>query len=299
MDTALRLGEDIDLGYRLAERGAVFVADREAHAWHLGRTHQQQRQDEVNDYNAPFLTNRVPDLQPQRRRGRLYAVPYVEVVLDTRGEDHVAVQAVVDSVLASSLSDLSVVLLGDWSTISDGRSSPLDDQQKSARLVREAYAGDPRVLLQEEAGPSRGQFRMVFGNAAWAPTSETLAALVMHLERTHHGLRQVVMPDGSSARLERTAAYARAAKVAEPGEDLDDVVDELFGSWWVEAGDAGFEPSATIRRPRLRGTAGAAQDPAESWRDLGGQATDQPKVARRTAEPKQRGIGSLLRRRPQ
>ena len=44
---------------------------------------------------------------------------------------------------------------------------------------------------------------MVLGSAAWAPTSETLAMLVMHLERTHHGLRQVMMPDGTSARVER------------------------------------------------------------------------------------------------
>ncbi|MCB0895237.1 MAG: glycosyltransferase family 2 protein [Nocardioidaceae bacterium] len=306
MDTSLRLGEDIDLGYRLAERGAVFVADRESRSWHLGRTHQQRRQDEVNDYNAPFLADRVPDLQPQRRRRRLYSVPYLEVVLDTRGEEHGAVQAVVDSVLASSLADLSVTLIGDWSAISEERTAPLDDPQLAARLVRASYAGEPRVVLAESVGDPRGQFRMVLGSAAWAPTSETLAMLVMHLERTHHGLRQVMMPDGTSARVERTAAFARARRVADPGEDLDDVVDELFGSWWVEGGDAGFEPSATVKRPRLRGTAGDAQDPAASWRELGGAADApqqrEPRGQRATAgksepePPKRRGIGSLLRR---
>jgi GT2 family glycosyltransferase len=307
MDTSLRLGEDIDLGYRLAECGAVFVADREARSWHLGRSHQQSRQDEVNDYNTYFLADRVPDLQPQRRRGRLYSVPYLEVVLDTRGQDHAAVIATVDSVLASSLADLSVTLLGDWASISEDRTSPLDDPQRGPRLVRAAYAGDPRVLLAESLGASRAQFRMRLGNAAWAPTPETLGTLVLHLERTHHSLRQVMMPDGSAARVERTAAYARAAKVAEPGEDLDDVVDALFGSWWVEGGDAGFEPSATIRRPRLRGTAGAAQDPAASWRELGGltDVPQRPQRPKRPAKdrqetaataPRRRGIGSLLRR---
>lgn len=303
MDTGLRLGEDIDLGYRLAERGAVFVADREARSWHLGRSHQQHRQDDVNDYNQPFLVDRVPDLQPQRRRGRLYDVPYLEVVLDTRGQHHNAVQAVVDSVLASSLTDLSVTLLGDWSGIGEDRISPLDDPQKSARLVRASYLHDPRVALVEEPGPRRGQFRLVLADAAWAPGPEALGTLVLHLERTHHGLRQVMMPDGSAARVERTAAYARAARVAEPADDLDDLVDELFGSWWVEAGDAGFEPSGEIRRPRMRGTAGPAQDPAESWRSLGGQATEQPRAKDgkpgQKAEPKRRGIGSLLRRGPQ
>ncbi|GAB3198657.1 hypothetical protein GCM10027062_13370 [Nocardioides hungaricus] len=298
MDTTLRLGEDIDLGYRLAECGAVFVADREARAWHLGRTHQQQRQDEVNDYNRPFLTDRVPDLQPQRRRGRLYTVPYLEVVLDTRGEDHGAVQAVVDSVLASSLSDLSVTLLGDWSAISEERVHPLDDQQLPARLLRASYAGEPRVTLSASLPAPAGQFRLVLGSAAWAPAAEALGTLVLHLERTHHGLRQVMMPDGSSARVERTAAYARARRVAEPGEDLDDVVDELFGSWWVEGGDAGFESSATIERPRPRGTAGAAQDPAESWRALGREPAEQPSKRRAAAPERRRGLGSLLRRKP-
>lgn len=284
MDTGLRLGEDIDLGYRLAEQGAVFVADREARSWHLGRSHQQHRQDDVNDYNQPFLTDRVPDLQPQRRRGRLYTVPYLEVVLDTRGQDHRNVQAVVDSVLASSLADLSVTLLGDWSAIGEDRISPLDDPQKSARLIQASYAGDPRVHLLRDAGPRRGQFRMTLANADWAPAPETLASLVMHLERTHHGLRQVMMPDGTSARVERTAAVARARRVSRPGEDLDDVVDELFGSWWVEAGDAGFESSATVKRPRLRGTAGPAQDPAASWAELG-QAPAAPAKPKKKAAP--------------
>jgi len=125
---------------------------------------------------------------------------------------------------------------------------------------------------------------------------------VLHLERTHNGLRQVMMPDGTTVRVERTAAYARAEKVAGPDEDLDDVVDELFGSWWVEGGDAGFESSASIKVPRLRGTAGVAQDPAESWRALGGKAETQPKPAKKKEpepEPKRRGLGSLLRRRGQ
>jgi GT2 family glycosyltransferase len=318
MDTALRLGEDIDLGYRLAECGAVFVADRDARSWHLGRSHQQSRQDEVNDYNTHFLADRVPDLQPQRRRGRLYGVPYLEVVLDTRGQDHTAVVATVDSVLASTLPDLAVTLLGDWSAITEERTSPLDDPQLAARLVRAAYLHEPRVTLAEElpAGRCRAMFRATLPSAAWAPTPDALGDLVLHLERTHHGLRQVLMPDGTSARVERTAAFSRARRV-EPdadGDALDDLVDELFGSWWVEAGDAGFEPSDTIRRPRLRGTAGPAQDPAESWRVLakgkqpGKQSGEQPgkqpgkkpgrKKTPAAPPPPLKGgrIGSLLRR---
>lgn len=313
MDTTLRLGEDIDLGYRLAECGAVFIADRAARSWHLGRSHQQSRQDEVNDYNTYFLADRVPDLQPQRRRRRLYSVPYLEVVLDTRGHDHTAVVATVDAVLASTLSDLAVTLLGDWAAIAEARTSPLDDPQKPARLVRAAYAGEPRVALAERLpeGRSRAMFRLTLPGAGWAPAPHALGDLVLHLERTHHGLRQVLMPDGTAARLERTAAYARARRVAEAGEDLDDIVDELFGSWWVEAGDAGFHPSSTAQPQRSRGTAGPARDPAEAWRQLGGsdRGTRDGERPSRGAErlpgsgpaaapgPAKRGrIGSVLRR---
>ena len=86
MDLDLKLGEDSALGYRLAECGAVFVPDREARSWHLGPTHVMRRQDEVNDYNFPFLADRHPGRRIKRRAGRQYAVPYLEVVLDTAGE---------------------------------------------------------------------------------------------------------------------------------------------------------------------------------------------------------------------
>ncbi len=39
MDPALKAGEDIELGYRLAQQGAVCSCpDREARSWHLGRS---------------------------------------------------------------------------------------------------------------------------------------------------------------------------------------------------------------------------------------------------------------------
>ena len=77
------------------------------------------------------------------------------------------------------------------------------------------------------------------------------------------------MPDGATARLERTAAVQRALRVRRPDEDLDDVVDSLFGSWWVDGPEVGFAPSATVTVPRLPGRSGAARDPAGASRDRG------------------------------
>jgi glycosyltransferase involved in cell wall biosynthesis len=268
MGTMLRLGEDIDLGYRLAEVGAVFVPDRAARSWHLGFTHVMEQREKVNDHNDPYLCDRVPDMRPKRRLGRLYSVPYVEVVLDVRGEtDHHRVVTTVDAVLASTLSDLSVVLLGDWSTLTDERRSPLGDPRLAERLVQAAYAGDPRVRLLSElpAGRCEAMFRLTLGNAAWAPLPDALTALLMHVERTHHGLRMVMMPDGTSARLERTAAVQRALRVAGPDEDLDSVVDEVYGTWWVEGGEAGFVSSADHVVPHYRQTGGPRLSVDEAW----------------------------------
>lgn len=315
MDTSLRLGEDIDLGYRLAECGAVFIPDREARSWHLGPSHVMGRREDVNDYNDPFLADRVPELRPKRRPGRTYAVPYLEVVLDTRGLPHRSVIAVVDAILASTLADLVVTLLGDWSGVGEERCSPLDDPVKDARLVRASYLHEPRVRMLESLPEGRcgAQFRMVLADAAWAPRNRALATLLMHLERTHHGLRLLMMADGTTARIERTAAVQRARRVAVPDEDLDDVVDELFGSWWLEGGDAGFVASDQIWRPQLPGTAGPALAPDDAWdgedKPAPRSQEKQPTVAPpsrpaggRAAEPvtsrtRKSRLGSLLRRR--
>jgi hypothetical protein len=135
------------------------------------------------------------------------------------------------------------------------------------RLIYESYVGDPRVHLVEELPEGRctAMFRMTLENADWAPTHKTVARLLNNLERSHHGLRLVRMPDGSVARIERTAAMARAHRVIKSGEFLDDVLDELFGAWTFEAADVGFWPCQEVQRPRLQGTAGQAEDPQAAW----------------------------------
>ena len=135
LDPTLRLGEDIALGARLGATGAVFVPDAEALSWHLGQTHVMSRRDEINAYNDPFLADAAPVLRAKRHPGRTYREPYLEVVLDTRGHPSAAVTATVDAVLASSLHDLTVTLLGDWSTLHDERAAVLDDDTLPARLV--------------------------------------------------------------------------------------------------------------------------------------------------------------------
>lgn len=269
MDTELRLGEDSELGYRLGECGAVFVPDRQARSWHLGRTHVMRRQHEVNDYNLPFLANRVPDMRAKRlANGRRYAVPCLEVLLEVAGQPHRSVIETVDAVLASSLPDLEVVLVGPWDELDDRRVAPLDDPQLGPRLIHAHYADDPRVRLVPTApsGRCRAMFRMTLPSARWSPDQRAFSRLLRDVELTHHGLRMVLMPDGQVVRLERTAAVERARRIATPGatmDQLDDLVDELFGSWWVAGSESGFRLSGEVRLARLPGNAGPAHDPAQ------------------------------------
>ena len=156
-----------------------------------GRTHVMNRRAEVNDYNDCFLSDRLPELRNKRRAGRLYAVPYLEVVLDTTGlplrlgRRHRRLGA-----RAARCPTCTVTLIGPWSELDDTRIHPLDDPMLDTRLVQASYAGDPRVRLVESLPEGRcpAMFRMTLENAEWAPTHKTVARLVHHLERTHHGL---------------------------------------------------------------------------------------------------------------
>jgi len=305
MDPDLKLGEDSELGYRLGECGAVFVVDREARSWHLGPTHVMRRRDEVNDYNLPFLADRIPDGRVKRATvGRQYAVPYVEVVLDTEGAAHRDAVATVDAVLASSVPDLVVALVGPWSALTDDRVAVLEDPLLDARLVHAAYASEPRVRLVDQLAPGRSpaMFRLTLSSAAWAPDRQTVNRLVRELEWTHHGLRTALLADGATARLERTAAIQRARRVAAEGEDVDGIVDELFGSWWVEGAEVGFAPAGTVTVPRLPGRSGPPRDPASLPGTEGGEPSNTGPTARSgpggpgARRPDPSGAGDVVRR---
>jgi hypothetical protein len=240
-----------------------------------------RRQDEVNDYNFPFLADRIPDGRVKRATsGRWYAVPYVEVVFDSHDVPHADVVATVDAVLASTVPDLVVTLAGPWASLTDERVAVLDDPCLDARIVHASYVSEPRVRLVEQAPSpeerSPAMFRLTLSSARWAPRPKALNRMVRELEWTHHGLRSALMPDGATARLERTAAVQRALRVRAEGEQLDDVVDGLFGSWWVDGPETGWAPARDLAVARLPGRAGPAQDPADLPDTEGGRDRARP-----------------------
>ncbi|MGA9748871.1 MAG: glycosyltransferase [Nocardioides sp.] len=282
MAPELKLGEDVELGYRLAQQGAVFVPDDHARSWHLGRTTLMQQQDQVNRYNRPFVTDRVPDLRHWRTKGRSYSVPWVSAVVDARGATLEAVRHSVDALLTASFHDLEVELVGPWSSLDDERRSPLADPDRELRLVHAEYVGEGRVRWVEDVAGSAfpAPFRLLLPTG-WAPERETVARLAREMSKLDRGLVSVLLGDGQAARLERTSAMTRAALVRAADEDLDDAVDDVSGTWWFDGGEEGFtwvgeeageDPSPGRppgdRKPKDRG--GASRDDVAGDRGEGG-----------------------------
>ena len=307
LDSLLKLGEDVELGYRLAQQGAVFVPDERARSWHLGRTTLMQQQDEVNRYNRPFVTDRVPDLRHWRTKGRGYSVPWVRAVVDARGHTLEQVRHSVDALLTASFHDVEVALLGPWGSLDDRRRSPLGDPDRELRLVQAEYVGEGRVRFEETPGDTGfpAPYRLLLPTG-WAPDREAVARLAREMSKLDRGLSSVLLPDGQVARLERTSAYTRAARVVAAGEDLDDAVDAVSGTWWFDGAEEGFtwvedapgtsapEKPAGPRTPKDRGgrTRGDVDRAAVSATSR--EAPEEPSVgerARRKLKRRLRGGG--------
>ncbi len=244
VNTSLNMAEDTDLGYRLAQQGAVFIPDPEARAWHLGTSTVMRREADVHRHNWSFLGDLIPDLRWLRRHPRRHwAVPYVEVVIDAHGATYEQVRASVDAALAGTVADTSVVLLGPWDKLPSGRRASLDEPMLDTRLAYNLYEHEPRVRFARAAAESCAPtpFRVTCP-AGWVLGPDSLASLVELAERRGYGLVSAIVQETaagvSALRLERTAAFSRAARF--PGADAPDaLVDEMYGSIWVAAEDFG------------------------------------------------------------
>lgn len=249
MATDLRLGEDMELGHRLSEAGGVLIPEHGARAWHLGRTHVMEHRDQINRYNDAFLANLVPTMRPKRnRRGRRYDVPFLEVVVDARGVCAEQVIGVVDATLDSSLDDLRVLVIGDWTELTDERQSPLGDPHIEQRIVRRTYLGDQRVeLLAEVPDGRRSPWRLTLDAVSLAPEADAFEALLDDLERHHDGLAIIE----GVGRLERTAAVSRVLRVQ--GTVTDEGLQAAYGLIRLTSAEAGWLPVAEREVARYEG----------------------------------------------
>jgi glycosyltransferase involved in cell wall biosynthesis len=286
VDAALRLGEDSELGYRLAQAGAVFVPEPRSRSWHLGPSHAMTAGDRQRRYNRPFLADRMP--QPRWLRGgarRSWAVPLVTAVVEVAADDPLElVRECVDRLLASDEPDLRVLLVGDWQDLPDGRPAGrrpvLADPLLDRRLIAATYRSEPRVRLvdaaPETAFPSPYLLRVPV-RLGVAP--ETVRRLVTEADASRVGLLRLLplrTGDGlapPAVELWRTAAVSRARRRQRAGQPLAEPVAALWGARWISGAghgvvDLSARPAGGVSgRPGLR-PAAARPVPVAGLRSL-------------------------------
>lgn len=246
MDTDLTLGQDTELGYRLAQVGAVFVPDAEAVGYHLGPSMRMRDKPPIDRVSHAFIADRVPSYRWLRSHpARDWKVPHVQAVIEAGGYDEV--RASVDALLAGTVPDVAVQIIGPWDTLTPERRAPLTDPHLDLVLIHGHYAHDGRVRLLTREEPTFAPYRLRLP-AGWVPGEDTVASLLDLVMEEGYGLINVLLAeDGEdilAARLERTAAFARAEIVKGPGESIDDIVEEIFGVLWLDGASRGFLPAA-------------------------------------------------------
>jgi glycosyltransferase involved in cell wall biosynthesis len=248
MDVELPLGQDTEMGYRLAQAGAVFVPDPQARAYHLGPSMRMRDSESVNRVSHALVTGRIPAYRWLRTHpARQWKVPELEVVVDTTGASYDDVRGTVDAVLAGTLTDLSVILKGPWDELRPEQRAPLTDPHLDHVLLSAHYADEGRVRLRPTISGTIAPYRLHIP-PGWAPGEDSVAKVLQLARDQMLGLVSVLLDEDADgvtvARLERTEAFARAALIVTEGEDVDDAVDEIFGTFWVDAETYGFVRSS-------------------------------------------------------
>ncbi|MEV7005940.1 glycosyltransferase [Streptosporangium sp. NPDC051022] len=310
MDTDLVLGQDTEMGYRLAQAGAVFVPEPLARAFHLGPTMRMRGKAPIDRVSHAFVADRIPAYRWLRSHpSRQWKVPYLEVVVETEGgrgqeggglgdqsdqsdQRYDEVRATVDAVFAGTVPDVAVTLPGPWDRAAAEGRAPLRNPDLDLVLIRGHYAHDARVCLTLAAPPPGGPaapypadgggrgwgaapYRLRLP-AGWTPGEDSLARLLDLAVEEGHGLISVLLAEEPghgivTARLERTAAFARAAIVLREGEELDEAVEDTFGTFWVDGETYGFRPEAralTGRRGAYRARAEAQAEVARLTKEV-------------------------------
>ncbi|MEU9886592.1 glycosyltransferase [Sphaerisporangium sp. NPDC051011] len=330
MDAELVLGQDTEMGYRLAQAGGVFVPEPLAVGYHLGPSMRMRDKERIDRVSQALLGDRVPQYRWLRGHPtRQWKVPYLDVVVEAGGYDET--RATVDAVLAGTIPDVSVLLDGPWDALTPERRAPLTDPRLDLTLLRGHYAHDPRVRLTSGEAERLAPYRLRLP-AGWVPGEDSLARLLDLAVDGDHGLVGVLLaesPDGvTTARLERRSAFARAALVGSADPDLgadgavsdatagglgtgvvagravDDLVDDVYGTLWIDGESLGFLPAADATpvkgrrmayRARLDAEAEIVKLTKEAER-LRGQVTKWREEAgrwRKSAVDLRREVGSL------
>lgn len=223
----------LELAYRLAAFGAVFVLEREAVSW---RVVDELRPPDGEDgpKNAPELVDRVAlgGLRPTGR-GRIFATPAVAVTFSVVDEPAEVVAAAVDTALGGRLSDLAVRL-----EVADGYTD--------RAFLERSFASDPRVSITGQDAPSElgaCAYQVLFPPSA-VPDTMTFQDIYDVVTEEPLGALYVTVPGRPAGeavvRVFLTGALARSRRVAaDENVEVEPVIAELFGERWISGVEVG------------------------------------------------------------
>ncbi|MCW2917728.1 MAG: N-glycosyltransferase [Actinomycetia bacterium] len=309
VDGDMILGEDTEFGYRLGQAGGVFIPELASSSWHLGWSTTMTDDKRASRYCQPFYANRV--LIPRTRRpdpGRQWKVAGVEAVVDVAETTWERARATVSGLASGLVSDVHINLVGPWSKLQDGRRDLHGDPLLDLRLMREGLSDDGRVYLVESvaetAFPAPYRFHCPAG---WVPTSTALRRLIQLVNKEGYGLVTLELPgeQATTARFEQTRAYARARRVAEAGDEIDDVVREMFGAHTIDGTEWALTPAPADSPPEppidWQTRAEKWESEAQKWQtradSLNGELRDiKVRLNRRLHRRIRRRLGRLRRR---
>ncbi|HEX2143697.1 MAG TPA: glycosyltransferase family 2 protein [Glycomyces sp.] len=249
LDTDLRLGSDTEFAYRLAQAGAVFVPETTSSSWHLGMPQMLQKWDAGRHQRVPYIAQRVP-LHGMRRTAppRAWRVPLVDIVIDMQDATASEVDECIAPVLGGPDGDARITLVTGQGPAPQDRASILAGDGAQLRLIEEQYDAEARVRVVSEApAPDPAvPYRLKLPKPVpLRPGS--VGKMLAAMERTDAGLLLAELPDAPPARLERTAAFARARHLT-GGGDLDQMVAGIWGASSV-TGLAAAEAEGTVFEP--------------------------------------------------
>ncbi|KOX18257.1 glycosyltransferase family A protein [Nocardiopsis sp. NRRL B-16309] len=252
-DSELILGEDTHLGYRFAQHGAVFVPETDAGSWHLGRPQMEHRKEDGARYRYPLVGNRLPLIgNGVRSPARQWQVPRVDAVVDTAGGGFDEVAETVDALLNGDTADIRIRLVGEWSRVTPGRHAVLDDPDLDVRLLHEHYRCEPRVeCVAAVPDPDPDVPFRLFLRPGQPLARHAVRRMIERADAARAGLLRATAPgdDLGGPRLERTGAFARARRLGAGEDEIDAMVDALFGVHWIDGEGLLFTPEDPAGEP--------------------------------------------------
>ncbi|SDZ38289.1 hypothetical protein SAMN05444365_11246 [Micromonospora pattaloongensis] len=251
-------GVDIEVAYRLAQAGGVFVPEPRARVWMVAGGPDgdatRHRRAELADLMAYPRDNRPA-------AGRAWSVPLVTAVVAADGP-YELVRTCVDRLLGNDETDLRVLLVGDrWSAAGGGaRGSAAGGGDRELRLIAAEYRSEPRVrLVDADPGtgyPSPYLLRVPHHLGVGATT---VRALVTTAERWQVGLIRVLPAGAAGAvpgvELWRTDALSRALRTERPGPQLASAVARSHGHRWETGSEYDVVDLTAVPAPQLRSPA--------------------------------------------